>query len=446
MKRNNLGVLIIALLCLFIGVKEVKAETTYYLKDVNENNECSNMSNGMGKTCNLKLVVEGGNVSFDNNKIKIVFTLTGATFAKDEVSLSSGWTVSSINDTSITISSTRSSFEPGTYDIGTFNFYKIASASVCNVKFSLDSVIKCGEENGKYYDSDGNEVSRSEYLVSCFNIPACRSVDLVVNGEKVTIYFGKDRTEVTKEQYEQECFTDVPICSIKNGIYYGINGSEISKEEYIKQCEFPCTKLEDGTFIGKDNTIVSETDYNTQCKYHCEYAYGKYYDKDGNETTKLNYEKTCFKNVCKKLSDGTYYNSKGEETDELTYQKECEKNVCKVLSDGTYYDNNGKVVTKEEYEKACNTCKEENGKYYDKEGKETTKENFELVCKVHKCQVINNTYFDDKGNIVTKEVYDKYCTNPKTGNIVPYIYTFLGILTATGLFVYSKKHKKLNRI
>lgn len=419
----------------------------------------------MGPNCNVsgsKYICTFGikaNTDFNLKNVTIRFINMRNVYFNEgnKITEGSGWQSVSVDysNNKVLLKRTGGSFIANTeYPIITVEFDLDNSVAYenCHVAFEVDPEEKiiCGykyeNENYKWYDKDGNEVSKSEYLVSCFNIPACRSVDLVVNGEKVTIYFGKDRTEVTKEQYEQECFTDVPICSIKNGIYYGINGSEISKEEYIKQCEFPCTKLEDGTFIGKDNTIVSETDYNTQCKYHCEYAYGKYYDKDGNETTKLNYEKTCFKNVCKKLSDGTYYNSKGEETDELTYQKECEKNVCKVLSDGTYYDNNGKVVTKEEYEKVCNTCKEENGKYYDKEGKETTKENFELVCKVHKCQVINNTYFDDKGNIVTKEVYDKYCTNPKTGNIVPYIYTFLGILTATGLFVYSKKHKKLNRI
>ena len=439
MKKNNLGVLIIALLCLFIGVKEVKADIKYYLND-----GCANMSNGMGKTCNTKLIVEGGNVRV--NEIKIDFILTGATFAKDEVSLNSGWTVSQISDTSITISSSKSTFAPGTYDIGTFNFYKIASASVCNVIYSYEFTLVnriCKVENGHYYDKNGEETDQLTYQKQCEN-NICK---VLSDGT----YFGKSGTEVTKDVYEQEC-EEKKYCQYSDGKYYDKDGNETTELNYKRICEKNyCKILSDGTntyYYDKDGNEVNKETYEEDCLEirKCVKDGDKYYDKDGKETTKLNYEKTCFKNVCKKLSDGTYYNSKGEETDELTYQKECEKNVCKVLSDGTYYDNNGKVVTKEEYEKACNTCKEENGKYYDKEGKETTKENFELVCKVHKCQVINNTYFDDKGNIVTKEVYDKYCTNPKTGNIVPYIYTFLGILTATGLFVYSKKHKKLNRI
>ena len=123
--------------------------------------------------------------------------------------------------------------------------------------------------------------------------------------------------------------------------------------------------------------------------------------------------------MCEKLEDGTYYNLKGEETDELTYQKECQKNTCKILSDGTYYDKDGNV---------------------------TTKENYELTCKVHKCEVINDNYFNDKGNKVTKEEYDKVCTNPGTGINLPYFYIAGGILAAGLIFIYSKKHKKLNRI
>lgn len=412
MKKNKLGILIISLLCLFIGVKEVQADTTYFFTD-----GCTNMSNGMGKTCNTKLVVEGGNVKF--NEIKIDFRLTGSTFSKDEVSLNSGWTVSSISDDSITISSSKSTFTPGTYDIGTFNFYKIASASVCNViysyKFAFVNRI-CKEENGHYYDKNGDETDQLTYQKQCEN-NICKELS---DGT----YFGKNGNEVTKDVYEQEC-VEKKYCKIIEGKYYDKDGNETSEINYKRICgKNYCTMLSDGTntyFYDKSGNEVNKETYDADCSEirKCVKDGDKYYDKDGNETTKLNYEKTCFKNVCNILSDGTYYNSKGEETDELTYQKECQKNTCKILSDGTYYDKDGNV---------------------------TTKENYELTCKVHKCEVINDNYFNDKGNKVSKEEYDKVCTNPSTGLKFPYYYIIGGILTAGIIFIYSKKHKKLNRI
>ena len=60
---------------------------------------------------------------------------------------------------------------------------------------------------------------------------------------------------------------------------------------------------------------------------------------------------------------------------------ETKTNIC-IIKDNKYYNAEGKEVTKEQYEKSCkNACKTKNNKYYDKSGKEVTKEQYEKVCK-----------------------------------------------------------------
>ena len=56
-----------------------------------------------------------------------------------------------------------------------------------------------------------------------------------------------------------------------------------------------------------------------------------------------------------------------------------------VVKDNKYYDKDGKEVTKAEYEKSCKeaklSCTMKNNKYYDKNGKEVTKAEYEKSCK-----------------------------------------------------------------
>ena len=60
-------------------------------------------------------------------------------------------------------------------------------------------------------------------------------------------------------------------------------------------------------------------------------------------------------------------------------------NTCHIKN-GKYYDFDGKEITKEEYDRICpdpgdgDTCRIENGKYYDFNGNEITKEEFDKIC------------------------------------------------------------------
>lgn len=60
------------------------------------------------------------------------------------------------------------------------------------------------------------------------------------------------------------------------------------------------------------------------------------------------------------------------------------KNTSCIVKDDKYYDANGKEVTKKEYEKSCSeikkSCTTSDGKYYDKTGKEVTKAEYEKSC------------------------------------------------------------------
>ncbi len=98
----------------------------------------------------------------------------------------------------------------------------------------------------------------------------------------------------------------------------------------------------------------------TVAKPPCSTINGKFYDKEGKETTEENYNKIC-KPVCE-VVDGKYYNDKGIEVDEATYKKACLP-IC-TIEGGKYYDNNGNEVSKAQYEKMCSNPKTGNQMYY----------------------------------------------------------------------------------
>ena len=61
----------------------------------------------------------------------------------------------------------------------------------------------------------------------------------------------------------------------------------------------------------------------TPVKRVCEYYNGKYYGKDGKETTELKYKQECETNICKKVGD-KYFGKDGKETTEAEYKAQCE--------------------------------------------------------------------------------------------------------------------------
>lgn len=223
---------------------------------------------------------------------------------------------------------------------------------------------------------------------------------------------------------------------------------ECSAYASLKYFNYTCMQFGD-IYYGKDGTIVSYEQYDKECNHYCEEVDGKFYNKAGEIVSEKEYKKDCGKYSCE-IIDGKYYAKNGERVDKATYDKECEENICEILDDGTIYGKSGTIVDRETYEIEClnkKYCEEIDGKYYDKDGNESTKEDYLKQCSEHKCKQIGNTYYDDEGNEVDKDTYLAICQNdidnPDTGSILPYICIGTSIILAIGLFIIAKKYNKL---
>ena len=55
------------------------------------------------------------------------------------------------------------------------------------------------------------------------------------------------------------------------------------------------------------------------------------------------------------IVDGAYYNKNGKEVDKVEYEKSCVTHTCEIVGD-TYYGKDSKTVNKETFEKDCKTA------------------------------------------------------------------------------------------
>ena len=205
-------------------------------------------------------------------------------------------------------------------------------------------------------------------------------------------------TEECKLEYTSSLTTKVNTsCAIINKEYYDKAGNKTTELNYQKECMVNvCKTLSDGTKYGKEGTVVDD----------------------------LTYQKECEVNTCKKLSDGTMYGKDSTIiTDELVYQKECEVNTCKILSDGTMYGKDSTIVTDElTYQKECgtNTCKIlSDGTRYGKDGATVDELTYQKECMTNVCKTLSDgTMYGKEGNVVDKETYDKECNVGSSCSVV----------------------------
>ena len=172
--------------------------------------------------------------------------------------------------------------------------------------------------------------------------------------------------EVTKKDKEFELKTNLKCGNDENYIITYINDSN--------ECLNSCTSNTNNTTNQKNNTTLENTGKvltatEPEKKIHsCEIINGVYYNKSGNNVSKIDYEKSC-----------------GQVTNLQ----------CQSIN-GKYYDPNGNMVGLEDYEKLCN-IKTDDAK---KEAKESKK---------YYCKNVNGKYYDSNGNVVSKGEYKKSC-------------------------------------
>ena len=180
-----------------------------------------------------------------------------------------------------------------------------------------------------------------------------------------------------------------PKCKQVGNKYYDKNGNRVSEVDYIKSCQNP----------------------------KCKIVNGYYFDKNGNSTTKSKYEKECTTPVTYKCveKNGKYYDKNGNAVSEVNYIISCQAPVCKVVN-GYYFGKHGTNVSKANYDKQCGTptptvhkCEYYDGKYYDKDGNTVSEVNYIISCQAPKCKVVNGYYFGKYGTNVSKAKYEKQC-------------------------------------
>jgi len=341
------------------------------------------------ETCYFQFEVDG---SVTSNQNDLTLTLTNVTIKS--ISLGEDWYYTKESENILNFETSKSSLT-GKVNMATITFQKINNAEHCEIKYACNWQKinrSCTIYQGNFYNSKGEIVSELDYKKDCEK-PQC---------------------------YEYE-----------DGTYSGIDGSLVSKLDYEKQCKsHSCEKLSDGTLYGKNGNIVTEEIFNKECnptpeKHMCEIIDDKFYDKLGNETT------------------------------ELEYQKQCETHSCEKLSDGTLYGKNGNIVTEEIFDKECNPTPEKHmceiidGKFYDKLGNEITKLEYQKQCETHSCEILSDgTRYDKNGNVVNSEAYEISCgvniENPQTGekNISRGLILF-GILLCLSIYFFIRKNNKI---
>ena len=163
----------------------------------------------------------------------------------------------------------------------------------------------------------------------------------------------------------------------------------------------------------------SVTFFMTPVSRVCEYYNGKYYGKDGKETTELKYKQECETNICKKVGD-KYFGKDGKETTELKYKQECETNICIIIGD----------------------------KYFGKDGKETTELEYRQQCETNICKIVGDKYFGKDGKETTELEYRQQCETPIPNTGVSPLSTILSIILGSGIIggtvLLLKKYSKNN--
>ena len=184
--------------------------------------------------------ISGATVPVLKIKFKAVSTLT----SNDEIKIQMDnvFIASNVEGTNTEITSTSGGYNLAIKAVGT------------------TSTPKCKYHDGKYYDKNGNVVTKEVYETDCgITTPKCK----LENGK----YYDKNGNVVTKEVYEADCGIATPKCKLENGKYYDKNGNVVTKEVYEADCGIttPKCKLENGKYYDNNGNVVTKEAYDEAC-------------------------------------------------------------------------------------------------------------------------------------------------------------------------------------
>ena len=192
-----------------------------------------------------------------------------------------------------------------------------------------------------------------------------------------------------------------PKCVANGNKYYDRNGNRVSEVDYLKSCQTPKCQIVNGYYFGYNGNSVTKSRYESECKggttptYTCTYRNGKYYDRKGKVVSHVDYIISCMAPKCE-IVDGYYFGKYGDKVTKSTYERQCEDDTP------TY------------------TCTYRNGKYYDRKGNVVSHVDYIISCMAPKCEIVDGYYFGKYGDKVSKSTYEKECGSQK----VEYLYEY----------------------
>ena len=308
-----------------------------------------------------------------------------------------------------------------------------------SMKVSTTKLTFTESSDGKYYSSNAVTVTIASVSKTTVSVSGAKGAIINVNG--------KDSGSSTTLSKTSKLIIKVPASNVSSKTTVNVSvkstGTKLSYERYSGG------KWQDLIVLVKTPKTISASLSGTITPVvrKCQYVNGKYYDKEGKETTKENYSIQCEKHTCEKVGD-KFFGKEGTIVTEEEYDSECNKHTCEKVGD-KFFGKNGTVVSEEQYDSECNkhTCEIVNGNYFGKDGSIITADQYDLECNRHTCEIVNGNYFDANGNKTDEATYKSQCEKtivpvPDTGSTDGLVYTVLGISLIGLTFVGIKNYRK----
>lgn len=308
-----------------------------------------------------------------------------------------------------------------------------------SMKVSTTKLTFTESSDGKYYSSNAVTVTIASVSKTTVSVSGAKGAIINVNG--------KDSGSSTTLSKTSKLIIKVPASNVSSNTTVNVSvkatGTKLSYERYSGG------KWQDLIVLVKTPKTISASLSGTITPVvrKCQYVNGKYYDKEGKETTKENYSVQCEKHTCEKVGD-KFFGKEGTIVTEEQYDSECNKHICEKVGD-KFFGKNGTVVSEEQYDSECNkhTCEIVNGNYFGKDGLIITADQYDLECNKHTCEIVNGNYFDANGNKTDETTYKSQCEKtivpvPDTGSTDGLVYTVLGISLIGLTFVGIKNYRK----